>query len=170
MPRLHLLRHAKSSWDSPGLDDHDRPLAPRGSRATGLLCEHLAESGAAPDLVLCSSALRTVQTLEGIREALPEQAAVEVSDDLYGADADTLLGRLQEIADRTGEVMLIAHNPGIGTLADSLAGRGDAETRGRMAEKYPTGGLATLGFEGAWRELDWGSATLIAFVVPRELG
>ena len=30
MKSLHLLRHAKSSWKDPGLNDHDRPLSKRG--------------------------------------------------------------------------------------------------------------------------------------------
>src|SRR5436309_16089132 len=63
---LYLLRHAKSSWDEPGVPDHDRSLAPRGHRATKLLAEHLRRERIAPALVLCSSAKRALQTLEGI--------------------------------------------------------------------------------------------------------
>ena len=68
--RLFLLRHAKSSWDDPGLDDHDRPLAPRGRRASELIAEHLRRERIEPSLVLCSSARRTRETLERVMPAL----------------------------------------------------------------------------------------------------
>jgi len=64
--RLFVLRHAKSSWDDPGLADHDRPLAPRGRRATQAIAAHLDAAGIAPDLVLCSSARRARETLDGV--------------------------------------------------------------------------------------------------------
>ena len=67
--RLFLLRHAKSSWDDPGLDDHERPLAPRGRRAVMVLGEHLRDNGVRPVQVLCSSSRRTRETLEESRPA-----------------------------------------------------------------------------------------------------
>jgi phosphohistidine phosphatase len=168
--RVHLLRHAKSSWDEPELTDHDRPLAKRGRKATRLLSDHIRDAAVKPDLVLCSSATRATQTLEGIRDGLGD-ARVEVEPGLYGAGSDALLARLQALPEELGEVMLIGHNPAIGTLAEELAGGGgDADASARMAAKYPTGGLATLSFDGRWGELDWEGARLEAFVVPRELG
>lgn len=69
-----------------------------------------------------------------------------------------------------GSVMLVGHNPGIEDLAAELSGGGDPDERAALEAKYPTGGVATLAFEGAWRELDWKDATLEAFAVPRRLG
>jgi phosphohistidine phosphatase len=63
MKRLYLLRHAKSSWDDAGLDDHDRPLAPRGERAGATIERHAREAGVRPGLVICSTAVRARQTL-----------------------------------------------------------------------------------------------------------
>jgi phosphohistidine phosphatase len=168
--RVYLLRHAKSSWDEPEFANHDRPLAKRGRKAAKLLRDHVSEAGIEPDLVLCSSAARAVETLEGIREGLGENARVEIESGLYGAGAQTLLGRLQALPEEIGEVMLIGHNPAMETFAEELAGEGgDADAGARMAAKYPTGGLATLSFDGPWSELDWEGAQLDAFVVPREL-
>jgi phosphohistidine phosphatase len=167
--RVYLLRHAKSSWDEPSLADHDRPLAKRGRKATKLLRGHLDEAGLEPDLVLCSSATRAVETLEGTRPGLGD-ARVEIESGLYRAGTDALLRRLQALSEDVGEVMLIGHNPAIEGLADELAGEGgDADARGRMKTKYPTGGLATLAFDRRWAELDWEGAQLESFVVPREL-
>jgi phosphohistidine phosphatase len=166
---LVLLRHLKSAWDDPGLADHDRPLAPRGRRAGERVRRHIEEAGISADLVLCSSAVRAVETWEAVRGGVPEDVAVEVEDGLYLASAEALLARLNDVPDAIASVLLIAHNPGTGDLATGLAGSGDGDVIERMSEKYPTGGLATLVFEGPWATLAWGDAELAEFVVPREL-
>ena len=167
---IHLLRHAKSSSDEPELLDHERPLATRGRKAVALLREHFPEAGVAPELVLCSSAVRAMQTLEGVREGLPPEARVEIEAGLYAASAGSLLERLQRLPEEAGSVMVIGHNPGIEDLAAELAGDGDPNLCAAMEAKYPTGALATLAFEGAWQTLGVRSATLEAFAVPRRLG
>src|SRR5215831_14982212 len=91
---LYLLRHAKSSWDDPALADHDRPLAPRGRRNGAALAEHVTREGIAPDLVLCSTALRARETLALLLPALGGEAEIQLEDELYGATADELLARL----------------------------------------------------------------------------
>jgi phosphohistidine phosphatase len=169
MRTLVLLRHLKSSWDDRGLADHDRPLASRGHRAGKRIRRHLEETGIAPQLVLCSSAARTVETWEAIRDGLSGDAEVAIEDGLYEADWEPLLARVNDVPDTVATVLLIAHNPGIGDLAAALAGSGDSGALERIAEKYPTGGLATLAFEGPWTALAEGGADLLSFVVPRDL-
>jgi phosphohistidine phosphatase len=169
MPTLVLLRHLKSGWDDPDLADHDRPLAPRGRRAGERIRSHIEAAGISPQLVLCSSALRAVETWEAVRAGVSDDATAEIEDGLYLASSELLLSRLNEVPDTVGAVMLVGHNPGIGNLALGLAGSGDGGALDRMTEKYPTGGLATLTFEGAWADLAWGEAELVEFVVPRGL-
>lgn len=169
MRTLVLLRHLKSSWDAPGLADHDRPLAPRGHRAGERIRRHIDQAGIPPELVLCSSAVRAVETWESVRDGVPGDVEVEVEAGLYAAGSEPLLARLNEVPETVAAVLLIAHNPGIENLALGLAGSGDAEGIERMGGKYPTGGLATLRFAGPWAELTWGDAELVEFVVPREL-
>src|ERR1700730_11813916 len=91
--QLFLLRHAKSSWDDPGLDDHARPLAPRGRRATGLIAQHLGSAQIAPPLVLCSSARRTREPLD----AVAPSGETVIEPELYGANASAVLERLQRV-------------------------------------------------------------------------
>jgi len=165
--RLHLLRHAKSSWDDPALADRDRPLAPRGRKAAKRMARHLEEAGVRPDLVLCSPSVRTRQTLERIARCLPDGTPVEVEDGLYAASAQALLERLRTVPDSTGAVLVIAHNPGLHDLARLLAGQGASV--GRLDEAFPTGALATLDFDGAWAELRAGACELVELVFPREL-
>src|SRR5262245_53987958 len=137
--RLVLVRHAKSSWDDPTLGDHDRPLAPRGQKALRRMREHLDESKIRPDVVLCSSARRTRETLQGIEKALGRHAVVEIEDRLYGADAPELLARLRSVGDDAGTVLVVGHNPGLADLIDLLAA-GDAS----VPEDVPTGAIAVL--------------------------
>jgi phosphohistidine phosphatase len=164
---LYLLRHAKSSWDDPGLADHDRPLAPRGERAATTMAEHLRDEGIAPALVLCSSSRRTRETLERIASAVGDEADVEFERELYAASAQQLLDRLRDVDDDVESVMVIGHNPGIEQLALSLAGEG--ERLADMRRKYPTAALATIEFDGPWSELEPGGARLADFVKPKEL-
>jgi phosphohistidine phosphatase len=165
--RLYLLRHAKSSWKEPGLADHDRPLARRGRRAAKAIGRHLREQGVEPELVLCSTARRAGQTLEGIEPGLG-RGAVRVERKLYCARPADLLAGLHEIAPRVRSVMVIGHNPGIEELALLLARHGSKVRE--LEAKFPTGALATLAFRGpGWAALDRGTAELIEFIRPRDL-
>jgi phosphohistidine phosphatase len=166
MTRLLLLRHAKSSWDDPSLADRDRPLAPRGHRAAERMAEHLRSSGPGVDLVLCSPALRTTETLEHVGRAFGD-AEMVVEDGLYGATDEDLLDRLRRVSEDVEGVALIGHNPGVQDLANGLAGGG--EDLDRMRRKFPTGALAVLEFEGSWAGLREGAGRLVAFVTPKDL-
>jgi phosphohistidine phosphatase len=165
--RLHLLRHAKSSRDDPALSDRDRPLAPRGRRATKRIARWARKHDVRPQLVVSSSAVRARETLQGVLPGLGEpEVWVEVA--LYAASAETLLERVRALPDEVEEAMLVGHNPGLGNLLLLLAGPG--ELRQRAAEKVPTGALATLEADVAsWSALQPGGARLVTFVVPRQL-
>jgi phosphohistidine phosphatase len=169
MHRLFVLRHAKSSWNNAQLDDHDRPLAPRGERAAEALAAHVATIEPPPALVLCSTARRAQDTLEPVRAQLPDGTAVLIEDELYGAGAPDLLDRLRDIPEDTPSVMLVGHNPGLEDLVKGLGREGDPNLIARVHGKFPTGALATLAFPGPWKSLGWGGATLEAFVVPADL-
>ena len=101
-----MLRHAKSSWDQPGLPDADRPLAPRGRRAADVLAAHLAAAEVRPAVVLCSSSLRTRETLAAILPALGDALEIRIERDLYGAGAAQLLDRLRQLPDGASSAML----------------------------------------------------------------
>jgi phosphohistidine phosphatase len=160
---LFVLRHAKSSWDHPGQDDHDRPLAPRGRRAVAVLSEHLKAESIEPQLVLCSSSRRTRETLEGIGVA----GRHVIEPGLYSARTPDLVERLHEVPEDVDSVMVIGHNPTMQTLVLRLAS--PATDLSEVQAKFPTGALATLTFDSAWRELGPGRARLTAFVRPKAL-
>jgi phosphohistidine phosphatase len=170
MANLYLLRHAKSAWDDLSVPDYDRRLARRGSHAIGLMAQHLRAANVAPDLVLCSSARRAVQTLDGIRAAFPEPVSTSIEDQLYAATADELLARLRQLPGSPVSVLLIGHNPGLQELGVVLAGRGNRRMRMQLRGKLPTGALVTLAVPTPWRDLTPGCARLLGLVTPHDLG
>ena len=167
MRRLHLLRHAKSSWDADALADRDRPLAPRGRKATKRIARWARKHDVRPQLVVSSDAARARETLEGVLPGLGEPEAW-FEGGLYAARAESLLERVRALPDDVEEAMLVGHNPGLGALVLLLAEPGDL--RARAEAKVPTGALATLETDiERWSELEPGQARLVEFVVPREL-
>lgn len=166
MRTLHLLRHAKASRD--GADDRDRPLAARGVRAATVVGVYLAQEGLVPDLVLCSSARRAVETWEAVAAQLPRPPRVRREDSLYLAPPGELLARVREAPGAAHSVLVVGHNPGLFELAASLAA-GDADAVRRLG-KFPTGALASFALEhGGWGELGPGRVTLAGFVAPADL-
>jgi phosphohistidine phosphatase len=171
MKKILLLRHAKSAWNDARLADHDRPLNRRGERAAKAMADHVLHSGYRPDLILCSTALRTRQTMAPLvkRFGLPGPS-VALESDLYLASEGHLLERLREIPDEVGAVLLVGHNDGIWQLAEALVGSGPTEALASLHDKFPTGSLAVFHVPaGHWRDLAAGSGELLAFVRPRDL-
>lgn len=170
MRTLYLLRHAKSCWDDPALNDFERPLNGRGRQAGRAMALHLVQAAIRPNLVLCSTARRTRETWAAIEEALPGVPAL-FEDGIYEAGREQLLERLRGLDDTILSAMLIGHNPGLERLAAALAaGRGDADSVARMEAKFPTGALAKLDCPVTrWTDLAEGACQLAAFVRPKDL-
>lgn len=164
---LILVRHAKSSWDDASLADHDRPLAPRGARALAGIRDHLERTRYRPELLLCSSSRRTIDTLDGVRAGIPADARVVVTERLYSATADSLLGLLHGIDDAIDCTMVVGHNPVLQDTCLALVGAGRADMRQQVETKLPTGAVVTMSFEGPWAHLRAGAAELDDLYLPR---
>jgi phosphohistidine phosphatase len=166
--RVYLLRHAKSSWKDGSLADRDRPLAGRGKRAAKAIAGHLEAERIRPDLVLCSPARRTRETLERVEGAFGDRVEARLEEALYGASEAELLAVLEALPDDVGAVMLIGHNPGLEELALALASEGPGLAR--MREKFPTAALATIDLPAdRWSEIERGSGELAGYVRPKDL-
>lgn len=171
MLRLLLLRHAKSSWDNPALDDRDRPLAPRGERAASLIGRYMRENGHQPKLALCSHAARARQTLDLVIDALGTTPPVHIDDQLYDfGDGTVLLAALANEGGNASPLLIVGHNPSVEALADRLIGAGPEELMTEMRIKFPTGALAVIDFDTArWEEVTPGSGVLVSFTRPKDL-
>lgn len=168
---LSLLRHAKSAWDDPSLDDHERALAPRGIKAAPLVGRHIAREKLQPELILCSDAVRTRATLALLLpELVSPPPAIRYEPRLYLAAPDTILDVIAKSAGKARHVMVVGHNPGLHALALSLTGGGDKAALAELATKFPTAALALLTFQTrSWKDLQPASGRLQCFVTPRGL-
>lgn len=154
--RLALVRHAKSDWGDPGLDDHDRPLNSRGMRDAPRMARILAETGFQPDVIRASTALRARTTAEYF--ATEFGGAVELDPELYGASAPTILTRAG--VGRVRSVLVVAHDPGMSVLAARLSD----DAIGHM----PTCAVATFSWdEDDWDVIDALTPTAWTFHTPR---
>lgn len=163
MKTLYILRHAKA--EPEGHDgDAERPLMKRGQKAAAAMGEYLAGLKPPPRLVLCSTSLRTRETLDAILPALKPSPQALFENALYLAGANRLLDRLQRLPEQTESVLLIGHNPGLHQLIASLANEA-----GNLAEGFPTAALAVLRISGTWSALPSHQATLIDFKTPKSL-
>jgi phosphohistidine phosphatase len=170
MLTLSLLRHAKSSWSNPTLPDRERPLATRGVTDAPLMGKAMAERGIDPELVLCSSARRTRDTLDLVLPELRVEPKVDYVDALYHASPEQMLEMLHGIQPGANRVMLVGHNPEIQAFALDLVGAGPKHFRDRLSMKYPTAGLAVINFaSGLWKSVGVNSGTLNLFLSPKDL-
>ncbi len=170
MLTLSLLRHAKSSWADPSQDDFDRPLNERGDEAAPRMGAFMARNRIAPDLILCSAAIRTRQTLAHVLPHLPAKTEVGYEESLYLATAIELLALVRKTKAAVSHLMLVGHDPGMHDLATRLAGSGDPALLSALAAKFPTSGLAVLAFDArAWSGVELGAGRLVLFMTPKRL-
>jgi len=170
MLTLSLLRHAKSSWESPSLPDKERPLATRGVVDAPLMGRAMAERGIDPDLVLCSSARRTRDTLGLVLPELKVEPEVVYKDELYHPSPGEMLEILREAPPSASRLLIVGHNPEIQAFALDLIGSGPKHYRDRLEEKYPTAGLVVINFtSGNWKGVAVNSGSLNLFLSPKEV-
>ena len=168
MKTLILMRHAKSAWDAGDLSDHDRPLSERGRAAAPIMGQWLKSNRMRPDLILCSTAKRATETLEAVSEYLPKTTETCRLETLYMALPREILAAIAKV--KADTLMLIGHNPGIGSLAHWLAGDGDPKQLARMQDKFPTGAIAIIEFNvDSWQDIDGEQGRLLNFASPKEL-
>lgn len=175
MKYLTVVRHAKSSWDQPGLADHDRPLNARGLRAVPAVATFLNQTyfGAAestepllpkPDRLITSTAARALATAQVFRETLnlPIDSLL-LQSSLYLASAEKILRVVQAMDENWGHAMIFGHNPGLHEFCDHILARANVQ-------RMPTCTAVLIGFPlEYWGEADWNTAQLIGLITPKTL-
>lgn len=168
---LVLLRHAKSSWSSPSLGDHDRPLNARGRDAAARMGRELETRGLRPDRALVSTSKRTRETWERVSRAFPEQPEASFHGAIYEASATALLTLLRNQSGPVRTLLMLGHNPSTGWLAQFLAGRDHPQGRDYRFLKFPTAAAAVFRVSaGDWSALAPETAALALFLEPHSLG
>jgi phosphohistidine phosphatase len=160
MKTLILFRHGKSDWTAGGLDDHERPLAKRGIKASGVMGKFLQKARQIPQAALTSSALRARSSLELAFEGGGWKCPVRVTNGLYDVDPEDVLGEIQQEPDTTERLLLVGHQPTWSQFASLMIGGGDIG--------MPTACLLRMDFDcNSWSMVRQGSGKLIWVVPPR---
>lgn len=166
--RLILTRHAKSSWATPGLRDHDRPLNKRGTRSCHLIGTMLRDSGFLPEVALVSTARRCVETFEGLVQATGTRVPCRLEPGLYHGSGPGMLDILRRA--REPVVLMIGHNPGIAHFASWLLSNPADADRHEQFRRYPTAATSVIDFDvESWNAVREATGRLIDFRIPREL-
>jgi len=134
MLTLYLLRHAKSSWDDASQQDFERPLNNRGRKACAVIGEVIEEKGIDFDLVLVSTALRTRQTIELVKEWAKLRGEVRYDERIYEATVSQLLEVISQVDNDRKSVLLVGHNPGLEGLLTLLTGEDVRVTTANLAK------------------------------------
>lgn len=174
MKYLTVVRHAKSSWDQPGLPDHDRPLNERGRAAAPALSRfvaktYLGKNGTAPllpmpDKLVSSTALRALTTAEIMCDAFGlARSTIMLDSRLYLAEPSRILKIVRDFDEKWNHAAIFGHNPGLHEFADKMLARS-------AINSMPTCTVVILGLPHEhWGLADWGEAQLIAYITPKAL-
>ena len=163
MKTLFLVRHAKSSWDDPGLDDKERPLNKRGKADAPKMGKHIAGYSVRPEMIISSPAVRARKTARQIAAKLDfKKSDVEINEDLYTFDSSGIMDVIRDLSDSRSSIMLVGHNPAITRLVNELSGSNIAN--------IPTCGVALLRFKvKTWSSIKRGTGELVSFDYPKKL-
>ncbi|MAE52400.1 MAG: phosphoglycerate mutase [Micavibrio sp.] len=165
MKKLYILRHAKAATPEH-VRDFDRPLAKQGLDDAARLGAVITERGYIPDLVLCSPARRTRETLDTLN--LPDQTSIQFIEKIYDATAGDILNMIQDTDDKMDAIMLVGHNPAIHELALRLS----SEDSGlsylqRLLQGYSPATLSVIDIPcTCWNDIQLGQNYLVDLQTP----
>lgn len=138
MKTLLLMRHAKSSWDDPGLKDHDRVLNDRGQRDAPEMAKWLIQQNLVPESIIASTALRAAETAEILLAQFENHSELVLDKSLYHSSPETIFSIARTFPISSDTVLLVAHNPGMGELTAQLSGEWS---------NFPTAAVAIFDFD-----------------------
>ena len=159
MKHLTIIRHAKSSWSTPDLDDIVRPLNERGLKSIKIIGNYLNEESIQPDLIITSPATRAVQTAVGIGDLLNyNKDELQIKQEIYFGNTNDILTFLKNIDNHFWDVFLFGHEPVLSALIELL-------TKNNI-EKFPTCAAYRITFDiKKWKEISIGKKTF--FIYPK---
>jgi len=168
MKRLYLLRHAKTLSAEIGQDDFTRELAPQGVSDSDALGKELLRKSYVPELVLCSPALRTEQTMKGVLKSLPsESVSQKMVEKIYDSSRGDLFAQIQDAPDNVHALMLIGHNPAIYELSVMLASDGRDYLIDRLTVGFKPGTVSVFDCDcKSWGDFQPDANTLIDLLEP----
>lgn len=167
MKRLIIVRHAKSDWSLPVVDDFNRPLSGRGVVDAAELGIWLNRQQCSVDKLISSSALRAWQTAEAIAHSLEfKLEKIHYDKRLYHASIEGIIEIIKEQSDNHKTLLLVGHNPGLDHLLINLSS--DAVNLTGNNKLLLTATVAMLSPVDSWSNISANSCKLIFIRRPRE--
>jgi len=162
MKTIYLVRHAKSSWKYPDLDDFERPLNKRGRKSAPFMGTILKKLKVAPDLILSSPANRASMTARIIAEKISYPLEkIRFSENIYEFSANALIDVIKHLDDVVNKAMLVGHNPALTDLANYI---GD-----QPISNIPTSGVFCAGLDiPSWAKISDHCGKLKFFEFPKK--
>jgi phosphohistidine phosphatase len=161
MKKLILVRHAKSSWDHPGLLDFERPLNDRGKKDAPLMGQVLKAKGIKPDMILSSPAIRALNTAVIIAQEIGYNKNIQVNKKLYHGYVPDLWAVVKTVPDDVESLMLFGHNPSFTEFANELAQM--------QIDNIPTCGIFAVGWQTSrWTEINRKNGEFIFYDFPKK--
>ncbi|HOY11727.1 MAG TPA: histidine phosphatase family protein [Saprospiraceae bacterium] len=161
MKKIYLVRHAKSSWEYSGINDHERPLNHRGEQDAPIMATRIMEQFEVPQLLITSSAKRAFDTATLFSKVFNTPSEhFKVEKNLYHADIEDLMSCINGIDDQYDHVCLFAHNPGITYFANIVC-------EANIHDIATAGILIMEANVSSWHNIEAHDITLISYIYPK---
>jgi phosphohistidine phosphatase len=162
MKTIYLVRHAKSSWKYPSLDDFERPLNKRGRRNAPFMGGILKKLKVNPDLIMSSPANRAATTARIIADSIDYPLEeIQYDETIYASSEYDLVQVIQELDNSVNQAMLVSHNPALTDLANSI---GDTSI-----SNIPTCGVCCINLNiSSWAKIGEQRGKLKFFEFPKK--
>lgn len=161
MKELILIRHAKSSWSNPLLEDFERPLNKRGAKNAPFMAKVLKQKEVNPDLIISSPSKRTKDTLDFFIKEFDYKGEIIFEESIYEAPYINILKVIKNIDDKHKTIFLIGHNPGLNDLSNFLLGE--------FKDNIPTCGTVKIDFDvKSWKDIGKENSKLVFFEFPKK--
>ncbi|MBK9329800.1 MAG: histidine phosphatase family protein [Sphingobacteriales bacterium] len=163
MKHLTIIRHAKSSWENPELDDMVRPLNTRGKQAIVLIGDYLKNKKIEPDLIITSPATRALQTAIGIGTVLKYKTEdLKIEQAIYFGNTTSVIRVIENTDNRLKDVFIFGHEPVLSSVIITLSGENP--------DKFPTGAVCRIRFDATnWKDITLKKGICEFFVNPKLL-
>jgi len=163
MKTIYIVRHAKSSWATEGIEDFERPLNERGKIDAPAMGYKLFQKQVHPDLILSSAAFRTISTSRLIAREIGYNARnIQLKFELYAASVNVIISEINEISNSVDHLMLIGHNPGVSQTTAFLCEN--------FRDEFPTCGIACIKLSiNKWEEISENCGVLEWFEYPKKV-
>ncbi|MHC1707028.1 MAG: histidine phosphatase family protein [Bacteroidales bacterium] len=163
MKTLYIVRHAKSDWSQPGQKDSDRILLPKGIKRTERILVYLNRKEIIPDLIICSHAVRAMETARLIARGLGYPVEnIQIDKTIYASDEDQILDVIYGVSDDINSLLIVGHNPEFTNLSNLFTDN--------PIEWLPTSGVVSVSFDTKrWNQINTAGRTTNFFIYPKAL-